>query len=85
MAYGAGDTLGLVMFRLLPSKMAAAGQPSSAAFRIARLLGRHVGEDSLRRRARRIQELSKAVAPLVGLLMTMSASLYTGLMGLLRN
>ncbi len=85
LAYGAGNMLGLVMFRLLPNKIAAAGQPSSAAFRIARLLGRHVGEDALRRRARRIQELSKAVVPLLGLLMSAGASLYTGLKGLLGN
>jgi hypothetical protein len=61
------------------------GQPSHAAFRIARLLGRHVSDESLRRRARRIQELLKAVAPLAGLLTTMGASLYTGLKGLLGN
>jgi hypothetical protein len=85
LAYGAGDMLGLVMFRLLPSRMAAAGQPGGAAFRIARLLGRHGGEDSLRRRAWRIQELSKAMAPLAGLLTTVGASLYTGLKGLLGN
>jgi hypothetical protein len=85
LAYGAGDTLGLVLFRLLPSKIAAVGQPSHAAFRIARLLGRHVSDESLRRRARRIQELLKAVAPLAGLLTTMGASLYTGLKGLLGN
>jgi hypothetical protein len=85
LAYGAGNLLGLVLFRLLPTKMAAAGQPSSAAFRIARLLGRHVGEDALRRRARRIQELSKAMAPLAGLLISAGASLYTGLKSLLGN
>jgi hypothetical protein len=85
LAYGAGNRLGLVLFRLLATKIAAAGQPPSAAFRIARLLGRHASEDALRRRARRIQELSKAVAPLAGLLMSVGASLYTGLKGLLGN
>jgi hypothetical protein len=85
LAYGAGNMLGLVIFRLLPTKIAAAGQPSSAAFRIARWLGRHVGDDALRRRARRIQELAKALTPLAGLLATAGASLYTGLKGLLGN
>ena len=85
LAYGAGNMLGLVLFRLLPRKIAAAGQPSSAAFRIARLLGKHVGEDALRRRARRIQELSKAMMPLAGLLVSAGASLYAGLKGLLAH
>jgi hypothetical protein len=85
LAYGAGNTLGLVLFRLLPTQIAAAGQPSRAAFRIARLLGRHLSDDALRRRARRIQELSKALMPLAGLLASASASLYTGLKGLLGN
>ncbi len=85
LAYGAGDMLGLVLFRLLPDKIAAAGQPSGAAFRLARLLGRHVGEDALRRRARRIQELSKAMMPLAGLLVSAGASLYAGLKGLLAH
>jgi len=85
LAYGAGNTFGLVVFRLLPTKIAAAGQPSRTAFRMARLLGRHASEESLRRRARRIQELMKAVPPLVGLLLSIGASLYTGLKGLLEN
>jgi hypothetical protein len=85
LAYGAGNMLGLVLFRLLPTKIAAAGQPSSAALRIAAMLGRHVGDDGLRRRARRIQELSKAVVPILGLAISAGASLYTGLRGLLGN
>jgi len=85
LAYSAGNTLGLVIFRLLPTKIAATSQPGGAARRIARLLGRNVGEDSLRRRARRIQEFSKAAVPLIGLLISVTASLYTGLKGLLGN
>jgi hypothetical protein len=85
LSYAAGNTLGLFIFRMLPTKIAASGQPSSTAFRIAQLLGGHVGEAALRRRARRIQELSKTVGPLAGLLTTVSASLYTGLKGLLGN
>jgi hypothetical protein len=85
LAYGAGNMLGLFLFRLLPSKIAAAGQPSRAALGTARLLGRHGGEDALRRRARRILEVSKAVMPLGGLVISMGASLYTGRKGLLAN
>jgi hypothetical protein len=83
LAYDAGDMLALVVFRLLPSRMATAGQPSSAAFRLARLLGRHVGEETLRRRARRIQEIMRATVPLIGLLLTIGGSLWTGLKHLL--
>lgn len=64
LAYGAGNLLGLVLFRNLPSQIAAAGQPSGAEFWIARLLGRNVVADTLRRRARRIQEPLKALVPL---------------------
>jgi hypothetical protein len=85
LAYGAGNTLGLVMFRLLPTRIAATGQPNPAALRIARLLDRQASKDALRRRARHIQELSRAALSLIGLLMSVGASLYTGLKGLLGN
>jgi hypothetical protein len=85
LAYGAGNMFGLVVFRLLPSQIAAAGQPSRMAFRMARLLGRHATDESLRRRARRIQDLMKAVPPVIGLLLSIGGSLYTGLKGLLEH
>jgi hypothetical protein len=85
LAYSAGNTLGFVIFRLLPSRIATTGRPNAAAFRIARLLDRQAGRDSLRRRARHIQELSKAALSLIGLLASVGASLYTGLKGLLGN
>jgi hypothetical protein len=85
LAYGAGNTLGLLVFRLLPTKIAASGRPGSMAFRIARLLGRTATDESLRRRARRIQELMKAVPPLIGLILSISVSLYSGLKVLLEK
>lgn len=83
LAYVAGNFLALFAFRMLPSRIAAAGKPGMTAFKVAQLLGRHVGEDAMRRRARRIQELSKTAGPAIGLLTTVGASLYTGLKGLL--
>jgi hypothetical protein len=48
-----------------------AAQPNAAAFHIARMLGRHVGEDTL-------QHLIKTVGSMVGLLTTASGSVYAG-------
>jgi hypothetical protein len=85
LAYGTGNILALLTFHLLPSTMATAGQPNAAAFHVARMLGQHVGEEALRRRARRIQELSKTVGPVIGLLTTAGGAIYTGLKGILGN
>jgi hypothetical protein len=81
LAYVAGNFLALFAFRMLPGRIARVGKPSIAAFQVAQLLGRHVGEDTMRRRARRIQELLRTAGPAVGLLSTIGASLYTGLKG----
>jgi hypothetical protein len=83
LAYGAGNILALLAFHMLPNTMATAGQPNAAAFHVARLLGRHVGEDALRRRARRIQDMMKMAGPIAGLLTTVGGSLYAGLKGIL--
>lgn len=85
LAYGAGNLLALLLFRLLPGKIGGTGKPSIAAMQLARLLGRQVGDEALRRRARRIQEMLKALGPFAGLLATAGASVYTGLKGLLGN
>ena len=81
LAYVAGNFLALFAFRMLPGRIARVGKPGIAAFQVAQLLGRHVGEDTMRRRARRIQELLRTAGPAVGLLSTIGASLYTGLKG----
>jgi hypothetical protein len=85
LAYGAGNTLGQVVLGLLPTRIAATGRPNPSALRIARLLDRQASEATLRRRARHVQELSSKALSLVGLLMSVSASLYTGLKSLLAN
>jgi len=85
LAYAAGNILALITFQILPSTMVSAGQPNAAAMQLARLLGQHVGEDALRRRARRIQDLMKTVGPAIGLLTTVGGSIYAGLKGILGN
>ena len=64
---------------MLPSTIASGGKPSPAAYKIARALGQHVGEEGMRRRARRIQDLMQTVGPLAGVLATAAGSAYTGL------
>lgn len=82
LAFVSGNTLGLVIFDLLPRTLAQGGKPSAAAFKAARFLGQHVGEDQLRRRARLIQDLMQTAAPMAGVAATAIGSLYAGLKGI---
>jgi hypothetical protein len=83
LAFGVGNIMANVVFLVLPSTIAASGQPNVAAFRIARMLGQHVGQEGLRRRARRIQDLMHTVGPLAGLAATAAGSIYAGLKGVM--
>ena len=83
LAFATGDIIANVVFLVLPSTIAASGQPNAAAFRIARMLGQHVGQEGLRRRARRIQDLMHTVGPLAGLAATAAGSIYAGLKGVM--
>jgi uncharacterized integral membrane protein len=83
LAFLTGNIFALLAFVMLPSTIAAGGKPSAAAFRVARMLGQHVGEEGLRRRARRIQDLMQTLGPLAGMLATAAGSAYTGLKGVL--
>lgn len=82
LAFLTGNILAIVIFVALPSTIAAGGKPNAAAYRIARMLGQHVGQEAMRRRARRIQDLMRTVGPLAGVLATATASVYTGLKGM---
>ncbi len=82
LAFGTGNILGLLIFRIVPSIMAHGGKPNPAAYRLARMLGQHVGDEQLRRRARVIQDLMRTIGPLAGIVVTASASLYAGLKGI---
>ncbi len=83
LAFVSGNILGVVAFQVLPRVLSQGGKPNAFAFRVARLLGHHVGEEQLRRRARLIQDLMQTVGPLAGVAVTAVGSIYAGLKGLL--
>jgi hypothetical protein len=83
LAFGSGNILGLMAFQVLPLVLSQGGRPNALAFRIARLLGQHVGEEQLRRRARLIQDLLRTAGPLAGVVITAVGSLYAGLKGVI--
>jgi hypothetical protein len=83
LAFVSGNISSVVIFRVLPRVLSQGGKPNAFAFRVARLLGQHVGEEQLRRRARLIQDLMQTVGPLAGVAATAVGSIYAGLKGLL--
>jgi hypothetical protein len=82
LAYVTGNLLGSLIFDVLPKTMSHGGKPNPVAYKIAGILGRHVGEDQLRRRARTIQDLLRAAGPLIGIAASAGASIYAGLKGI---
>jgi hypothetical protein len=78
-----GNILVILALWMLPTTIASDGKPSAAAYRAARMLGRHVADETMRRRARRIQDLMRTVGPLAGVAATAAGSVYTGLKGML--
>jgi hypothetical protein len=84
LAYVTGNILGFLIFTVLPKTMTQGrGKPSPFAYKAAGLLGRHVGEEHLRRRARTIQDLITAAGPMLGVAGTAAGSLYAGLKGVI--
>ncbi|KJC56930.1 hypothetical protein UP10_31620 [Bradyrhizobium sp. LTSPM299] len=83
LAFVSGNILGALIFQVLPNILAQRGKPNAAAFKIARLLGEHVGDEQLRRRARLIQDFIQTAGPLIGVTVTAVGSLYAGLKGVL--
>lgn len=83
LAFVSGNILGVLIFQVMPRLLSQGGKPSAIALKIARLLGQHVGEDHLRRRARLIQNLMQTAGPLVGVTATALGSIYAGLKGVL--
>lgn len=82
LAFLTGNILVTLVLFILPSTIASSGKPNAAAYRLARMLGQHVGQETLRRRARRIQDLMQTAGPLAGVVATAAGSVYTGLKGL---
>jgi hypothetical protein len=85
LALASGNIVGVIVFGVLPRVLSQSGKPNAAAFKVARLLGQHVGEEQLRRRARLIQDLLQTIGPLVGVLMTAVGSIYAGLKGVMAS
>lgn len=83
LAFVSGNILGVLIFQVMPGVLAQGGKPNALAFRVARSLGQHVGEEQLRRRARLIQNLMQTAGPLVGVAATAVGSIYAGLKGIL--
>jgi hypothetical protein len=85
LAFGAGNILAYLLFEVLPRAFTSSGKPSAAAYLIARAWGQDVGSEALRRRARLLQDILRTAGPIVGLVATVSGSIYTGLKGFLVN
>jgi hypothetical protein len=83
LAYLTGDLFGFLIFDVLPKTMAQGDKPNALAYRMAGILGQHVGQEHLRRRARTIQDLLRTAGPLVGIVASAVASVYAGLKGVL--
>ena len=83
LAFVSGNMLGLLILDVLPRVLTQGGKPNAFAFRVARALGQHVGEEHLRRRARLIQDLMHTAGPLIGVAVTALGSVYAGLRSLL--
>jgi hypothetical protein len=81
LAFVTGNIFGFLVFDVLPKTMAQGGKPNAVAYRLAGLLGQHVGDQQLRRRARAIQGLLTTAGPLVGIAVTAGGSIYAGLKG----
>jgi hypothetical protein len=83
LAFVSGNILGVLIFQVMPRILTQGSKPNALALRIARLLGHHVGDEQLRRRARLIQNLIQTAGPLVGVAATAVGSIYAGLKGIL--
>ena len=83
LALVSGNILGSTIFQVLPRILAQGGKPNATAFKAARLLGRHVGEEHVRRRARLIQDFIQTAGPMIGVAVTALGSLYAGLKGMI--
>lgn len=82
LAFGTGNILGILLLQTLHNTMVQTSKPNPAAYRLARLLGQHVGEEQLRRRAKVIQDLMRTAGPLAGAAGTAIGSVYAGLKGI---
>jgi hypothetical protein len=85
LAFSAGNILATLLLQTLPRAFSARGKPNAAAYWAASMLGRHVGKEALRRRARLLQDIFRTAGPLIGFVATAYGSIYAGLKGFLAH
>lgn len=78
-----GSAIAVLVRRMLPRTLDSTGAPSPAAVTIARMAGRHVGAQALRRRAQKIQDNFQTIATAAAALGAGVGSIYTGIRALL--
>jgi hypothetical protein len=78
-----GSVIALLARRMLPRTLDATGAPSPIAMTMARIIGRHVGEQALRRRAQKIQDNFGTIATAAAALGAGAGSIYTGIRALM--
>lgn len=74
-----GNEVAVLVRRMLPRTLDATGAPGPLAIMLAKLVGRHVGDQALRRRAQKIQNNFGTIATMGGALLAAGGSVYTGL------
>jgi uncharacterized membrane protein len=74
-----GNAVAVLVRRMLPRTLDATGKPGPLAILLARIVGRHVGEQALQRRAQKIQNNFRTIVTMGGALLAASGSIYTGL------
>jgi|SRR5579863_5503036 len=78
-----GAEIAMLARRMLPRTLDATGAPGPLAMMIAKMIGRHVGDRALRRRAQKIQDNFGTIAAAVGALSAGAGSIYTGIRALI--
>jgi hypothetical protein len=78
-----GSAIAILVRRMLPRTLDSTGAPSPAAITIARMAGRHVGVQALRRRAQKIQDNFRTIATAAAAFAAGAGSIYTGVRALL--
>ncbi|HEY6922900.1 MAG TPA: hypothetical protein VI653_05495, partial [Steroidobacteraceae bacterium] len=78
-----GSVIAVLARRMLPRTLDAGGAPSPVAMTMARLVGRHVGAQALRRRAQKIQDNFGTIATAGAALAAGAGSIYTGIRALM--
>jgi hypothetical protein len=78
-----GSVIAVLTRRMLPRTLDAGGAPSPVAMTMARMVGRHVGEQALRRRAQKIQDNFGTIATAGAALAAGAGSIYTGIRALM--